>query len=145
MIRGSLKSRSHAPGPARPMAAAAVRAVLGAGAARVAAAGLCGCGAGAFRASPLCTLAPLQQQPPPPAAPPDMKSYLWSHYKEAKKVTKGECGHLCGFRSALMPVGGGEPRGCGRLVKGAQHQGSPAGQGRVWARERCTGIKALLS
>lgn len=39
-------------------------------------------------AAPHCTVAPQQQQQQQPA--PDMKSYLWSRYKEAKRVTKGE-------------------------------------------------------
>uniref|UniRef100_A0A8C4Y9R2 5'-nucleotidase domain containing 3 n=1 Tax=Gopherus evgoodei TaxID=1825980 RepID=A0A8C4Y9R2_9SAUR len=71
------------------MAAAAARSLLGAGRAGCAgraAAGLCCCSGS--RASPHCTVAPQQQQQPPPAPTPDMKSYLWARYREAKKVTK---------------------------------------------------------
>lgn len=45
-----------------------------------------GCG---LKAKPYCTLSPQQQQQPS-APPPDMKSYLWKSYNEAKRVTKGE-------------------------------------------------------
>lgn len=72
----------------RSMAAAA-RSVL--------AAGWAGCGRrrwgrrlpAAAAAAPYCTVAPQRERRQPPA---DMRSYLWSRYKEAKRVTKGERG-----------------------------------------------------
>ncbi|KAG8138246.1 putative 5'-nucleotidase domain-containing protein [Naja naja] len=44
-------------------------------------------GSGGLKAKPYCTLSP-QQQRQPSAPPPDMKSYLWKSYNEAKRVTK---------------------------------------------------------
>uniref|UniRef100_A0ACB8FND8 Uncharacterized protein n=1 Tax=Sphaerodactylus townsendi TaxID=933632 RepID=A0ACB8FND8_9SAUR len=42
------------------------------------------CSSGGLKTGGYCTLAP--QQPSTP--PPDMKSYLWTRYNDAKKVTK---------------------------------------------------------
>ncbi|XP_071584486.1 5'-nucleotidase domain-containing protein 3 [Heliangelus exortis] len=65
------------------MAAAAARSLLAAGRSR---AGGRRCRAlPAAAAAPYCTVAPQQQQQQPS---PDMKSYLWSRYKEAKRVAK---------------------------------------------------------
>lgn len=89
-------------------AAVAARSLLAAGRAR---AGGRRCRARALPAAgaaPYCTVAPQQQQRRQP--PPDMKSYLWSRYKEAKRVTKGE--RRAGARGPRAAAAAGLPWPC---------------------------------
>lgn len=88
--------------------------------------------AAAGGAAPYCTVARQQQRRPPP----DMRSYLWSRYREAKRVTKGERGRggpAAGRRDPAGPggagavrPGGGFPRvGCGASLPGFWGFSSP--------------------
>lgn len=88
----------------------AARALLAAG--RAGAGGRRGRVLPAAGTAPLCTVAPQQQQQPSP----DMKSYLWSRYKEAKRVTKGERRPLSGPERGR---GGGWERSKGEAYGGA--------------------------
>lgn len=88
------------------MAAAAARSLLAARALPAAAV------AAAGGAAPYCTVARQQRRPPP-----DMRSYLWSRYREAKRVTKGERGRG-GPAAGSSDPGGVSTRGVRRLAAG---------------------------
>lgn len=73
--------------------------------------------AAAGGAAPYCTVARQQRRPP------DMRSYLWSRYREAKRVTKGERGRggpAAGRRDPAGPGGAGAVRPGGVSTRGVR-------------------------